>query len=57
MTPTVLLIGGLAALGLAIVLAVLSISARPVEGGVARALATIDSHYTQHAASRRRAQA
>ena len=48
MTPTVLLIGGVAALGLAIVLAVLSISARPIEGGVARALATIDSHYTQH---------
>jgi tight adherence protein C len=49
MTPTVLLIGGVAALGLAIVLAVLTISARPVEGSVARALATIDSHYTQHA--------
>jgi tight adherence protein C len=48
MTATVLLIGGVAALGLAIVLAVLTISARPVEGGVARALATIDSHYTQH---------
>jgi tight adherence protein C len=49
MTATVLLIGGVAALGLAIVLAVLTISARPVEGSVARALATIDSHYTQHA--------
>lgn len=49
MTATVLLIGGLAAVGLAIVLAVLTIFARPVEGGVARALATIDSHYTQHA--------
>jgi len=48
MTATVLLFGGLGALGLAIVLAVLSISARPVEGSVARALATIDSHYTQH---------
>jgi tight adherence protein C len=52
MTPTVLLIGGLAALGIAIVLAVLSISARTVEGGVARALATIDNHYTQHAPAR-----
>ncbi len=50
MTPTVLLIGGLAALGLAVVLAVLSISARPAEDGVARALATIDSHYTRHTA-------
>lgn len=49
MTATVLLIGGVAALGLAIVLAVLTISARPVEGSVARALATIDGHYTQHA--------
>jgi tight adherence protein C len=49
MTATVLLIGGLAAIGLAIVLVVLSISARPVEGGVTRALATIDSHYTRHA--------
>jgi tight adherence protein C len=49
MTATVILIGGLAALGLAIVLAVLTIFARPIEGGVARALATIDSHYTQHA--------
>jgi tight adherence protein C len=48
MTATVLLIGGVAALGLAVVLAVLTISARPVEGSVARALATIDSHYTQH---------
>jgi tight adherence protein C len=48
MNATVLLFGGLGALGLAIVLAVLSISARPVEGSVARALATIDSHYTQH---------
>jgi tight adherence protein C len=50
MTPAVLLIGGLTALGLAIVLAVVSIAARPLEGGVARALATIDSHYTQRAA-------
>ncbi|MEU4604434.1 type II secretion system F family protein [Kribbella sp. NPDC023972] len=49
MTATVLLIGGLAALGLAIVLAVISISARPAEGGVATALATIDSHYTRGA--------
>ena len=49
MTATVLLIGGLAALGLAIALAVLSIFARPVEGGVAKALTTIDNHYTQHA--------
>jgi tight adherence protein C len=49
MTATVLLIGGLAALGLAIVLAVISISARPAEGGVATALATIDSHYTRRA--------
>jgi tight adherence protein C len=49
MTPTVLLIGGLAALGAAVVLAVLSVSARPAESGVARALATIDSHYTRHA--------
>jgi tight adherence protein C len=49
MTATVLLIGGLAALGLAIALAVVSIFARPAEGGVARALTTIDNHYTQHA--------
>ncbi len=49
MTATVLLIGGLAALGLAIALAVLSIFARPAEGGVARALTTIDNHYTQRA--------
>jgi tight adherence protein C len=49
MTSAVLLIGGLAALGAAVVLAVISISARPVESGVARALATIDSHYTRHA--------
>jgi tight adherence protein C len=49
MTPTVLLIGGLAALGLAVVLAVLSVTARPAEDGVARALATIDSHYTRQA--------
>lgn len=49
MNPTVLLIAGVAALGLAIVLAVISITARTAEGGVARALATIDSHYTQHA--------
>lgn len=49
MTTTVLLIGGLAALGLAIALVVLTIFARPVEGGVARALTTIDNHYTQRA--------
>lgn len=46
MTATVFLIGGLAALGLAIVLAVFTITARPVQGGVHRALATIDNHYT-----------
>ncbi|MGW1341303.1 type II secretion system F family protein [Kribbella sp. NPDC002412] len=50
MTTTVFLIGGLAALGLAIVLAVISIAARPAEGGVATALATIDSHYTRQSA-------
>ena len=49
MTTTALLIGGLAALGLAIVLAVLTITARPAQGGVQRALATIDSHYTRQA--------
>jgi tight adherence protein C len=49
MTATVLLIGGVAALGLAIVLAVVSITARPAQDGVARALAAIDLHYTQHA--------
>ena len=49
MNPTVLLIAGVAALGLAIVMAVISITARTADGGVARALATIDSHYTQHA--------
>lgn len=49
MTATVYLIGGLAALGLAIVLAVLTVSARPAEGGVARSLATIDNHYTHQA--------
>jgi tight adherence protein C len=48
MTATVLLIGGVVALGLAIVLAVVGIAARPAEGGVARALATIDNHYTRH---------
>jgi tight adherence protein C len=48
MNPTVLVIAGVAALGLAIVLAVISITARTADGGVARALATIDSHYTQH---------
>src|SRR5215218_9551584 len=48
MNAAVLLFGGLAAVGIAIVLVVLSISARPVEDGVSRALATIDSHYTQH---------
>ncbi|MEI8411419.1 MULTISPECIES: type II secretion system F family protein [unclassified Kribbella] len=50
MTTTLLLIGGLTALGFAVVLAVVSITARPAEDGVARALATIDSHYTRHAA-------
>jgi tight adherence protein C len=49
MTATVFLIGGLSAVGLAIVLAVVSVSARPAEGGVAKALAAIDSHYTQQA--------
>ena len=49
MNPTVLLIAGVAALGLAIVMAVISITARTAEGGVARALATIDSHYTRYA--------
>jgi tight adherence protein C len=48
MNATVLLIGGLAALGLGILLAVVGISTRPAEGGVARALATIDRHYTRH---------
>lgn len=48
MTATVLLVGGVAALGLAIVLAVVAIATRPAEGGVARALATIDNHYTRH---------
>lgn len=47
MNATVLLVGGLAALGLAILLAVLGVAARPAAGGVARALATIESHYTQ----------
>jgi tight adherence protein C len=52
MTPTVLLIVGLAAVGLAIVLAVVGITARTAENGVERALAAIDNHYTQrgHAA-------
>jgi len=45
---TLLLIGGVAALGLAIALAVAGVLARPAEGGVARALATIDNHYTRH---------
>jgi tight adherence protein C len=49
MTTTVLLIGGLTALGLAIVIAVVGVAARPADGGVARALATIDTHYTRHA--------
>ncbi|MFG1817364.1 type II secretion system F family protein [Kribbella sp. NPDC049174] len=49
MTATMLLIGGLVALGLAVVLAVVGIVARPAEDGVARALATIDNHYTRHA--------
>ncbi|MFC9695094.1 type II secretion system F family protein [Kribbella sp. NPDC056951] len=43
-----LLIGGVAALGVAIVLAVAGVLARPAESGVARALATIDNHYTRH---------
>jgi tight adherence protein C len=47
---TLLLIGGVAALGLAIALAVAGLLARPAEGGVARALATIDNHYTRHTA-------
>jgi tight adherence protein C len=49
MNPTMLLIAGVAALGVGIVLAVISVTARTAEGGVARALASIDSHYTQHA--------
>ena len=49
MTATVLLISGVAAIFFAVVLAVVSVAARPVDGGVARALATIDNHYTQHA--------
>lgn len=49
MTPTVLLLSGVAAIFLALVLAVVSVAARPSDDGVARALATIDSHYTQHA--------
>lgn len=49
MTPTVLLLSGVAAIFLALVLAVVSVAARPADDGVARALATIDSHYTQHA--------
>lgn len=51
MSATVFLIGGLAALGLAIVLAILGVTARPAEDGVAKALATIDNHYTQHGSS------
>ncbi|MEU8225644.1 type II secretion system F family protein [Kribbella sp. NPDC048915] len=47
MNATVLLIGGVAALGLAIVLAVLSITARPAPSGIARALTTIETHYSQ----------
>jgi tight adherence protein C len=50
MTANVLLIGGLVAVGLGIVLAIVGVAARPAEGGVARALATIDNHYTRHAA-------
>ncbi|MEU4194818.1 type II secretion system F family protein [Kribbella sp. NPDC026611] len=49
MTPTVLLIVGVAALGLAIVLAVVGITARTADGGVTRALAAIDTHYTRQA--------
>ncbi|TDW66649.1 type II secretion system F family protein [Kribbella pratensis] len=49
MTPTVFLIVGVAALGAGIVLAVIGITARAADGGVARALAAIDSHYTRHA--------
>src|SRR5690348_461980 len=49
MTPTVFLIVGVAALGAGIVLAVVGITARAADGGVARALAAIDSHYTRHA--------
>lgn len=49
MTATVFLVGGVAALGLGILLAVVSITARPAQDGVAKALATIDVHYTRHA--------
>ena len=49
MTPTVFLIVGVAALGAGIVLAVIGITTRAADGGVARALAAIDSHYTRHA--------
>jgi tight adherence protein C len=49
MTATMFLIGGLSALGLAIVLAVVSVAARPAGSGVAKALATIDTHYTRRA--------
>jgi tight adherence protein C len=47
MNATVILVGGLAAIGIAILLAFLGITARPAQGGVARALATIDNHYAQ----------
>jgi tight adherence protein C len=49
MTATMFLIGGLSALGLAIVLAVVSVAGRPAGSGVAKALATIDTHYTRQA--------
>ncbi|WP_350276409.1 type II secretion system F family protein [Kribbella sp. HUAS MG21] len=49
MTATVILVGGLAALGLAIVLAVVGVTARPARTGVAQALATIETHYAQQA--------
>jgi tight adherence protein C len=50
MNANLFLVGGLVALGLGIVLAIVGVAARPAEDGVARALATIDSHYTRQAA-------
>ncbi|HET6741639.1 MAG TPA: type II secretion system F family protein [Kribbella sp.] len=49
MTPIVLLVVGVAALGAGIALAVIGLSARPAETGVARALTTIDTRYSQSA--------
>jgi tight adherence protein C len=46
MTPIVLLIVGVAALGAGIALAVIGLSARPAETGVARALTAIDTRYS-----------